>query len=156
MIDTNYVPMLRWPDQESERRRLAELGEPRVLILDPTMSPPEPLDDLEHWAIDWSLMPATLASQPRLDEHGLLHHRGQWVAISDAQLGVVRLLVENLGGLVERERLRAAYLDAGGSPTTASFRSLIHRLRARFADVGLEMHVVRTKGIVLTPAEAPG
>jgi DNA-binding response OmpR family regulator len=71
--------------------------------------------------------------------------------VSDAQLGVVELLVDNLGELVDHAQLQAAYHDRGGSPTTTSFRSLIHRLRRRFAEVELRMHVVRTKGILLTP-----
>jgi hypothetical protein len=38
------VAVLRWPDQEHERRRLAALGRPRVLLAAADVIPPSLLD----------------------------------------------------------------------------------------------------------------
>lgn len=103
-------------------------------------------------------MSALEASTPRpndvidpveLDEDGLLRFEGRWVAITDAQLPVVRLLVAAAGHLVRTEDILDAYCDGGGSPSDSSLRSLIHRLNQRLRTVGLRLHVVRNRGVVL-------
>ncbi|HKY65167.1 MAG TPA: hypothetical protein VJM49_02310 [Acidimicrobiales bacterium] len=86
---------------------------------------------------------------PTLDADGLLRHRGRWVPIPDTQLGVVALLVRNLGRLVGTSEVRTAYEQAGGSGSSTSLRSLVHRLGRRVAEVGLHLHVVRSRGLVL-------
>lgn len=45
--------------------------------------------------------------------------------------------------------VRSAYEQAGGSGTSGSIRTLVHRLGRRVADVGLRLHVVRGRGLVL-------
>jgi hypothetical protein len=96
----------------------------------------------------WLVDPAT----PVLDDDGLLRHRGLWVAISDAQIPVVDLLVRNIGRLVSAAELRRAYIAAGGSGSSASLRSVVHRLGRRVAEVELRLHVVRGRGVVLDAA----
>lgn len=86
---------------------------------------------------------------PTLDADGLLRHRGRWVPIPDTQLVVVALLVRNLGRLVGTSEVRSAYEQAGGSGSSTSLRSLVHRLGRRVAEVGLHLHVVRSRGLVL-------
>jgi hypothetical protein len=86
---------------------------------------------------------------PVLDVAGLLRHRGRWIAITDAQLPVVALLVRNRGRLTRNEEILDAYASAGGSSTRPSLRSLVHRLRCRLSSVGLELHVVPRRGVVL-------
>lgn len=90
--------------------------------------------------------------RPTLDADGLLRHRGRWVPIPDTQLIVVELLVRNLGRLVATSEVRRAYEQAGGSGTSTSLRSLVHRLSQRVAQVGLRLHVVRSRGLVLDVA----
>ena len=86
---------------------------------------------------------------PTLDADGLLRHGGRWVPIPDTQLVVVELLVRNLGRLVGNAEVRNAYVQAGGSGTATSLRSLVHRLGRRVAAVGLHLYVVRSRGLVL-------
>lgn len=86
---------------------------------------------------------------PTLDDDGLLRFRGRWVPIPDTQIQVVDLLVRNLGRLVRNADVQAAYERAGGSGTATSLRSLVHRLGQRVAEVGLRLHVVRARGLVL-------
>lgn len=88
-------------------------------------------------------------SEPVLDADGLLRHRGRWVPIPDTQLAVVALLVRNLGRLVGKAEVRRAYEEAGGSGTAASLRSVVYRLGRRVDEVGLRLHVVRSRGLVL-------
>jgi DNA-binding response OmpR family regulator len=94
--------------------------------------------------------------RPRLDEDGLLRFGAQWVAISDAQLPVVTLLVNRYGRVVSKEALTAAYVDEGHSGHDASIRSLVARVAHRVARLGLQLHTVRGRGVMLAPkADAP-
>jgi DNA-binding response OmpR family regulator len=86
---------------------------------------------------------------PVLDEDGLLRHAGRWVPISDTQIPLVALLVRNMGRLVSSDEVRRAYTAAGGSGSPTSLRSVVHRLGRRVAEVGLRLHVVRGRGLVL-------
>ena len=90
---------------------------------------------------------------PVLDDDGLLRFGGRWVAVPDSQLGVVAALVRRHGHLVRHEELRDAYCQAGGSGTRESMRALRARLTRRFAAVGLTLHVVRNRGMVLETAD---
>jgi len=90
-------------------------------------------------------------SIPRLDEDGLLRLGGRWVAIPDAQLPVVALLVTCFGRVVRREALVAAYVSAGHSGNEASIRSLVSRISQRVAQLGLRLHTVRGRGVLLGP-----
>jgi hypothetical protein len=87
---------------------------------------------------------------PVLDDDGLLWFGGQWVAVSDAQIPVVALILANRGRLTRTADILAAYRAAGCSATAASLKSLVHRIRQRFAAVGLELQVVRGRGVVLS------
>ena len=89
---------------------------------------------------------------PVLDDDGLLRHGGRWVSISDAQIPLVDLLVRNVGRLVSSAEIRATYVAAGGSGSPTSLRSVVHRLGRRVADVGLRLHVVRGRGVILDTA----
>jgi DNA-binding response OmpR family regulator len=84
-----------------------------------------------------------------LDAHGLLRHAGRWVPISGTQIPLAELLVRNVGRLVTSAEIRNAYTRAGGSGSATSLRSAMHRLGRRVAEVGLRLHVVRGRGVVL-------
>jgi DNA-binding response OmpR family regulator len=92
---------------------------------------------------------AQVTDPPVLDEDGLLRHAGWWVPISDTQIPLVAVLVRNMGRLVSSAEVRRAYTAAGGSGSPTSLRSVVHRLGRRVAEVGLRLHVVRGRGLVL-------
>ncbi len=100
-------------------------------------------------------VPDTTAGVPVLDEDGLLRFDGRWVAITDIQIPVVDLIVRNHGHLVRNAEIQAAYGSAGGSATSGAVRTLVQRLRSRVAAVGLRLHVVRSRGVILEPATGP-
>jgi DNA-binding winged helix-turn-helix (wHTH) protein len=91
--------------------------------------------------------------EPLLDEDGLLRVGDRWVAIPDAQLPVVALLVDRYGRLVRRETLTAAYVEGGNSGGDSSIRSLLARVGRRVARLGLELHTVRGRGVLLARSD---
>jgi hypothetical protein len=102
--------------------------------------------ELRVWIVDQD---APQPDAPILDDDGLLRFQGRWVTIPDTQIPVVDLLVRNLGRVVRNSEVQTAYAGAGGSQTVTSLRSLVHRLGRRVAEVGLQLHVVRSRGLIL-------
>lgn len=173
---THGVAVLRWPADADTRRRLAELRIPRLLLVGRGDEPPVITDELEDWArepldpTDLSLRSETLRRRARdlpvapiLDSDGLLRFGGRWAVVPDSQLAVVELLIRRYGEVVGFDELADAYARAGGARTPGSVRAVIARLRTRVADVGLRLHGVRGRGVLLAqqtpttngPAMAP-
>jgi hypothetical protein len=161
-VDPAPIPLLRWPDQDAERRRLVARGEPRILVLTQYSAPAGLLDDLEVWVLDGADPRDILRAMdtlrrksverrpgPVLDDDGILRFGGSWVSVPDTQIPVVDLLVRNVDRLVPNDDLRTAYESAGGSPRSASIRTLVQRVRQRLATVGLHLHVIRRRGVML-------
>jgi hypothetical protein len=163
------VAVLRWPDQDEERRRLAALGRPRVLLTAADVVPPSLLDDREVWIPDGSdaaavfeamerldRLAALAPGRPLIDPDGLLRHAGNWVEIPRAQLGVVAVLVQHYQRLVSNQAVREAYAQASGSTSTSSLNGLVQRLNTRLAKVGLTLHRVHRRGVILGPTSDTG
>jgi DNA-binding winged helix-turn-helix (wHTH) protein len=96
--------------------------------------------------------PADSLDPPVIDADGLLRFDGRWVAVSETQLPVVELLVARFGELVSNDAVLAAYGTGGGTTTRTALRPLVHRLRQRLDPIGLTLHVVRRRGVVLDAA----
>jgi hypothetical protein len=161
--DRPPVELLRWPDEDDRRRLLAALGRPRLLLLAPAAPAPTAIDDLELWIPEGSdarliatavdvLQDKALTddTEPVLDDDGLLRYRGQWIAVPATQIPLVDLLVRNYQRVVRNDDLRLAYQRAGGSGTMTSLRSVISRVNRRFAELGLVLQVIRSRGVLLT------
>lgn len=159
------VTVLRWPAQDRERRRLAVLGRPRILLTDPHVAPPSLLDDRELWfqggrsahdladAIEQLRRHAGPGrGRPLLDDEGRLRHDGRWVAVPPAQVGVVTVLLEEYQRVVPLARLRRVYRRGGAEVSYASIGSLAQRLHTRVATVGLRIDSLRRRGVMLSPA----
>jgi hypothetical protein len=157
------VALVEWP---AERRRLADLraaARPRLLVVRDG-PPPAITDPLEDWVrlpaseADVAARVATLAARaaggaarPRLDDDGLLHHRGSWVALSPLEAALAGLLVERFGAVVSREALtRRAWPQRPPSRNALDVHVL--RLRRRVGAVGLEVRTVRARGYLLQEA----
>jgi hypothetical protein len=100
-----------------------------------------------------SILPTPAAPRPRLDEDGILWVGRRWVVIPDAQLGVVELLLSHPNELVRTNTVVTTYMRGGSSGHPASVRTMLHRVVRRFAEVGLTLHVVRFKGVILELAD---
>lgn len=165
--DRPAVAVLRRPGQEGERRRLAALGRPRVLVTAAGVTPSSLLDDREVWleggcaatrlvdAMDELGRDAVVApGRPLLDD-GLLRHAGRRVDIPASQLGVVELLVRNFRRLTPHEDVRAAYRRAGKQVGREAINALVTRLDTRVRTVGLRLDGVRRRGVILAGCD-PG
>lgn len=161
-VTMGSVAMLRWPDEEARRCELALERTPRLLVVGPTDEAPVLRDDLEDWLRDppnpsdlvarlsvLSERAERVRAQPRLDADGLLWAGRSWVVIPDTQLCVVRLLLDHPNELVSTAAITATYVHHGSSGHRASVRTMLNRVVARFAAVGLELHLVRGKGALL-------
>lgn len=157
------VALLRWPEEASVRQAMAALGRPRLLLVEPGSLPPESLDGLEDW-LRWPPDPAELLLRAQhlgqrstpvddhplvLDDDGVLHRGDRWVAVSDTQLPVLHLLLDNVDRVVPFEALSDAYQSAGGSGHPASVRTSLARISRRVRPLGVEVVSIRRRGMVL-------
>lgn len=155
------IAALRWPAQADEARRLAALGVPRLLLVEPDAEPPPGADGLEVWLrlpadggdIDERLRllakrAATGDRTVRLDEFGRLFVGKRWIALSEIQVRLLKVLIADFGEVVSMEQLLRAGWPNGAS-STDNLRVLIYRLRARLVELGLELRSVRGRGVVL-------
>ena len=161
------VPLLRWPAEEDQRQVLAGQRRPRLLVVQPGDEPPDVVDELEDWlrdppeAADLVVRLAALrqralrwSSRPRLDDDGLLWCDHRWVVIPDAQLSIVELLLDSANQVVRTAGVATTYVRSGGSGHRASVKTMLNRLQGRFAEVGLSLHFLRGKGVLLeVPAD---
>jgi DNA-binding response OmpR family regulator len=160
------VVVLRWPEEEDRRRRLELASTPRLLVVGHDDEAPPLRDDLEDWLRD-PPSPGDLIARltvlaeraeltrrrPRLDEDGLLWSGQSWVVIPDTQLCIAELLLAHPNQLVSTAMLTATYVRNGSSGHRSSVRTMLNRVVGRFAQVGLQVHIVRGKGALL---ELPG
>lgn len=156
------VTLLRWPLEEGLRQQLEGKRAPRLLIVPVGHEAPTLRDDLEDWVRD-PPDPADLVArlavlseraerareQPRLDADGLLWAGRSWVVIPNTQLCIAELLLAHPNELVTTAALTTTYVRNGSSGHRASVRTMVNRVVGRFAQVGLQVHVVRGKGVIL-------
>jgi hypothetical protein len=162
------VVMLRWPEEEARRDALRAAGAARLLLVGSEESPPLTVDPLEDWVrlpageADVQARLATLAKRaagastmPEVDDDGLLHYYGRWVALSPVEQALGRAMTERFGAVVGRDLLaRRAW--PGGAPTRNALDVHILRLRRRIAPLGLEVRTVRSRGYLLQAGDGEG
>jgi two-component system, OmpR family, response regulator len=158
------LPILRWPEQDSLRRQLAESEIPRLLVVAEGHPPPDRWDELEDWIrepVALDELDARKASirarasrwrrRPRLDDDGLLWVGDAWVGVSPGQAPMVRLLVDRVGQVVRYEEMTEACESAGTSGHIAAIKAHLTRLERRLAPLGLRLRSVRSRGVLLEP-----
>jgi DNA-binding response OmpR family regulator len=160
------VAVLKWPEQERERRRLASARAPRLLLVASSAPPPTSVDALE----DWVRLPAdpeelvarracllrrareraALDAVPVLDDDGRLHRAdgSTWVALPPVEARIAAVLLEQLGAVVPRRDLLAAGWPAGVDDARVLDRC-VKRLRRRLTEVGLRIHTLPGRGALL-------
>ena len=141
------VHILAWPEDEEQRRKLADERMPRLLRIEAGASPPELWDELEDWYREGSSTADVLARrdtvqvrasrrarEPVLDG-SVLRVGQQWVAIPPARVPVVALLLSPPGrgrapGRARRRRRRRGRQlgrDRGASRAPPLGQGLGHR-----------------------------
>jgi hypothetical protein len=158
------VALVRWPEEASLREGLAALGRPRLLLVEQGSLPPDTLDGPEDWLrsppdpaeLLWRAQhlrhrfgPGVHGEDLVLEDHGVLRRGEKWVAISEAQLPILQLLLDNVDRVVPFDEVVAAYGAEGGSSVPASVRTVVSRLEQRIAPLGVDIVSVRRRGIVL-------
>jgi hypothetical protein len=150
------VVVLRWPDQRGDALRLARIGRPHLLLVEPGTPPPE-IDDC---IADWIRLPVddadvkarltTLTARasrhpalPAIDEHGELSFRGLRVFLSPTDERIARMLVEAFDHGVSEQQIRE-HIWEGGDPNRV--RVHVSRLRKRVQTMGLEITSIRGFG----------
>jgi hypothetical protein len=160
--DLSTPVVLRWPAGQKRRRELADLGVPRLFLVNSDAAPPVCADPLEDWVrlpcderdIDARMnalrarATGTPSARPRLDGNGRLLRSNRWVPLSPIEEQLCGLLIGEFGAVVSDRRLMAAAWP-NGAATPTGLRLQMTRLRRRIDDLGLEVRSVRGKGYVL-------
>jgi len=157
------VALIQWPSDEDLRAELAELRQPRLLLVESDAAPPELLDVLEDWVRlpvsrdDRNARIQTLLSRagvtdpdvPVLNGNGSLEYQGRITQLSAIQGDLVRVMIERFGAVVSREALVAAAWP-GAEATDNNLDVTIGRLRRQLEPAGLRIRTVRSRGYLLT------
>jgi DNA-binding response OmpR family regulator len=154
------IPVLRWPEEDERRQQLAARNAPRMLLVSSSTAAPMVTDEMEDWLrlpadpTELRTRAAALAHRasgihapPRLDPtNGLVRRGHRWVAISEPQWPVVRILVERMGGVVTYDEILAVYESARRRDDQRAVKSMMWRLGHRLRPIGLVIHTVRGRG----------
>lgn len=156
------VTVLEWPAQEEQRCEVARLGLPRLLIVDRDGPRPATTDPLEDWAVHpvdpsemrvrMSLLERRYSAQPPrpvLEDDGTLRVGERAVRVTDRERAILAPLVAHVGQPIRRGIVDEAYVQAGGTDDPAAVRTAFTRLRRRLVDVGLALHVLRGRAVML-------
>jgi DNA-binding response OmpR family regulator len=157
------VALIQWPSDEDLRAELAELRQPRLLLVDSDAGPPECTDVLEDWVRlpvsrdDRNARIQTLLSRagttdpdvPALNGNGTLEYHGRITQLSAIQSDLARVMIERFGAVVSREALVAAAWS-GAEATDNNLDVTIGRLRQQLEPAGLRIRTVRSRGYLLT------
>lgn len=159
------VAILRWPEDDTSRRRLAAARLPRLLLVEPGEVPPLAIDELEDWirfpldSDELALRSRTLEERahrvtPRsiglaLDADGLLHRDDRWAALSPLEARLFAQLLQHPGEVVHREVLTDAGWPGGAPADDRAVDGVMKRLRRRVGPLGVTIHTVAGSGFLL-------
>lgn len=159
--DDHGVVLLRWPDDEERRQRLAASGRPRLLLVAPGHRAPTTIDPLEDW-LRSPAEPEELAHRREglmrrakgrpalvLDEDGVLRVGDAWVALTEVEHRLVAPLVRHLNAVVHRDDLLEAGWPDGPPSDPRAVDTGVKRVRRRLAPLGARIHAVAGRGYLL-------
>lgn len=160
------VEIVRWPEEQKQRDRLAATGFPRLLLVGNGFEPPLCVDLLEDWARstdpdrDVIARAEALAQRwgnvqdepaPRLHDEGILEFRTSRIEVSPLQTLLMRPMVDQFERVVAREDLvLRGWRRADVHRNTLDAH--MFRLRNRIGAVGLTLRTVRSRGYLLAAA----
>ena len=161
------VAILAWPEQAEEAAECGRTGVPRLLLVASDAEPPADWDGLTDWVRlpvdDRDLCARVAALQrlaartpaPRLDEFDVLWRGDRWAALAPIEARLVAVLLARCGDVVSQRDLGvAAWPD--GVPGTRAVDARLRRLRDRVEPLGLRIHNVRRRGLLLEVCELSG
>jgi DNA-binding response OmpR family regulator len=156
------VALVRWPAEQERLEQLRSEGRPRLLLVDEGVAPPLVIDCLEDWTrtpaddLDVRARVSVLElrsvqrepDQPLLDDDGVLHHSGSWVALPPVEARLMAALLERIGTVVSRDALARAGWPSG-APGRNALDVHVLRLRRRVDPLALVIRTVRSRGYLL-------
>jgi hypothetical protein len=159
------VATIEWPTHQQRRSAIARSGRAALLVVARGHAPPEDLGPLEDW-IRAPLDPVELTVRTgelrlrhglrrggvHVDDHGVLHHDGRRVKVTRAQQALLAPLLVRIGQPVARDEVRRASSLAGGPEHPDDVRRALARLRTRLQDVGLGLHLLSGRAVLLDPS----
>jgi hypothetical protein len=161
------VAILAWPAQAAEAAECARTGHPRLLLVAPDAEPPTDWDGLT----DWVRLPvddrdlcarvtalqrlASRAPEPTMDEFDVLWRGNRWAALAPIEARIMEVLLARCGNVVSRRDLATAAWPAG-VPGPRAVDARLRRLRDRVEPLGLRIHNVRRRGLLLEVVELSG
>ena len=161
------VAILAWPEHADVAAACGRRGQPRLLLVAPEAEPPDDWDDLTDWVrlpVDERDLCARVAAlqrlaspmpEPELDEFDVLRRGGHWTALAPIEARIFEVLLARCGTVVSRRDLGAAAWPAG-MPNTRALDGRLRRLRDRVEPLGLRVHNVRRRGLLLEVGEISG
>jgi DNA-binding winged helix-turn-helix (wHTH) protein len=84
-----------------------------------------------------------------VDDDDLLWRENAWCALSPIEATIVRTLIDRSPRVVSRAEL-GARVWPGGVPKGRPIDGRLHRLRARLEPLGVRIHSIRQRGLLLT------
>ena len=162
------VITLAWPAPPEVREAVAAAGRACLLVVPTGHPPPDPVLPLEDWIrepIDPYEQEVRLEELTRrvraatqglsLDDDGLLRLGERWVALSPVQRSLMAPLIGHVGRAVPIAEVRRAYAEAGGPDDARPLRRALSRLRARLAELDVELHVLSGRAVLVDLAGPP-
>lgn len=156
------VTVLEWPAQDEQRCEIARLGLPRLLLVDRDGPRPATSDPLEDWAVhpvDPSEMRVRISllerrheaqpPRPVLEADGTLRVGDRAVRVTERERAILAPLLAQVGQPIRRCVVDEAYVQAGGTDDPAAVRTAFTRLRKRLVEVGMVLHVLRGRAVML-------
>lgn len=155
------VRLVRWPEEATFRDELAELGVPRILILDPRAAPPTPWEEIEDWVrtpvaqAELELRATTVArradsrERPWLDADGLLWFRDRWAVVPRGQGPVIQALAASFGRVVRDDEIRLVFDQSANSTHAEAVKTSMRRVSDLLGPLGLVLKRVRASGYLL-------
>jgi len=161
------IAVVHWPAEARRREELCRHGRARLLVVAVGDLPPPSPDPLEDWVrpgtdpIELFVRKERLRRRQAdlapavLDADGLLRRGGAWVALSRRELDVATVLLDRVGTMVGRPELLARARPGVAVDEHRALDTLVRRLNARIAPLGLHVHTVRAAGFLLDMGPLP-
>ncbi|HEX2700484.1 MAG TPA: helix-turn-helix domain-containing protein [Acidimicrobiales bacterium] len=154
------VAILRWPEESAVLSDLRAAGTPRLLLVSPDEPAPAGTGCDEDWvrlptsdddvrvrAVALAARASRHSHRPQVKGDGRITYRGRWVALSEGEEHLCRILADQLGEVVAPEAMVA--VSAGQNLSSGAIRLHIMRLRKRLQPLGLAVRTVRSRGYLM-------
>jgi hypothetical protein len=165
--EMDEIAVVHWPAEARRRDELCRHGRARLLVVTDGDVPPPAPDPLEDWVRPGTDPVEVFVRKERLrrrqadrapavlDGDGLLRRGRAWVALSRRELEVATVLLDRAGTMVPRAELLARVRPGLEVDEHRVLDTVVRRLNARVAPLGLHVHAVRAAGFLLDMGELP-